>query len=192
MSDSIQTAYHRLQFARHRDAERNRTGEPGRLAKAEEPHHGRAEAQPRRSLYCLLFRPRSSVVEFSAPISKSAWRIDYTVNFDAKWYDHVKFIGKWMLDRKMIDREPDYATFVNPEALAKVAPDRVTVKRQESSRKEYAVALVLRREPRARSSVSIASARRPSRATSSAVFSAVPLFPADITETERYRSLPDG
>ena len=56
-------------------------------------------------------------------------RIDYTVNFDAKWFDHVKFIGKWMLDRKMIDKEPDYATFVNPEALTKVAPDRVTLKK---------------------------------------------------------------
>ena len=55
--------------------------------------------------------------------------LTYNVNLDAKWVDALKRAGQWMLANKLIEREPDYATFVVPDLLETVAPERVTYKR---------------------------------------------------------------
>ena len=55
--------------------------------------------------------------------------LTFNVNLDAKWVDALKRAGSWMLANKLIEREPDYASFIFPDLLETVAPDRVTYKR---------------------------------------------------------------
>ncbi|HXJ78757.1 MAG TPA: ABC transporter substrate-binding protein [Candidatus Methylomirabilis sp.] len=55
--------------------------------------------------------------------------LTFNVNLDAKWVEALKNAGAWMLANKLIEREPDYATFIVPDILETVAPERVTVKR---------------------------------------------------------------
>jgi hypothetical protein len=57
-------------------------------------------------------------------------RIDFTVNLDNKWVEHVRWAGKWMLTNRLIDKEPDYDAFIEPTILGAVAPERVTYRKR--------------------------------------------------------------
>jgi ABC-type nitrate/sulfonate/bicarbonate transport system substrate-binding protein len=57
-------------------------------------------------------------------------RLDFTVNLDTRWVDHVRAAGQWMLTHRLIEKEPDYDAFVVPDILTAVAPERVTYRRK--------------------------------------------------------------
>jgi ABC-type nitrate/sulfonate/bicarbonate transport system substrate-binding protein len=55
--------------------------------------------------------------------------ITFHVNLENRWVDALKRAGQWMMANKLIEREPDYGSFVVPDLLESVAPDRVTYPR---------------------------------------------------------------
>jgi NitT/TauT family transport system substrate-binding protein len=52
--------------------------------------------------------------------------IQFRVNLESRWVEALRGAGRWMLQNKLIEREPDYGAFVVPDILAGIAPERVT------------------------------------------------------------------
>lgn len=53
--------------------------------------------------------------------------VSYRIGFDDRSLDSMRAAASYLLGKKLIDREPDWATFVNLAPLRAVAPERVTV-----------------------------------------------------------------